>query len=276
MVSAPSPIGSIPVVNYRPDPGEPAARLNAPQTQTAGLVTIQEQRNETRLRAQALARGEDIIYSNRTFTLGVGNVSPVYVGGLTTVVTQSDSNGFAPDFQPQPASASDNPINQAQQVQQTDSEKQSKQDQGLAPKDPEETAEPTKQELQQKKREIETDEQRLDRNLTLARLQQRDAIDRGDPAQFEQANRKENQLKREQEQVDRDKRENELKLLEKRSQTGASDTALPARNQGNGSGVLDVLFGFNQPGRDQSGQPSAAPRQGSGGPGFFSNGPRVN
>ena len=39
-------------------------------------MTAQEQRNETRLRLQALARGEDVIYSNRTFTLGLQRSQP--------------------------------------------------------------------------------------------------------------------------------------------------------------------------------------------------------
>ncbi|HQO34659.1 MAG TPA: hypothetical protein PLG59_08365 [bacterium] len=77
-----------PTIRFTPDPGEPAVDVTATPQQTALLVTAQEQRNETRLRTQALLRGEDVLYSHRTFTLGNRNGYPVYNAGLTTVVSR--------------------------------------------------------------------------------------------------------------------------------------------------------------------------------------------
>lgn len=87
-----SPRGGSPDINFRPDPGEPAVRLSAPANQTALLVSAQELRNETRLRSRALANGDEVLFSNRTFTPGVEGGDSAIVAGLTSVTFREGAN----------------------------------------------------------------------------------------------------------------------------------------------------------------------------------------
>ena len=88
MVSGPTSLSSSPMMHYRPDPGEPAVRLSATPNQTAFLVVAQEERNEARLRTRALQNGDDILYTQKSFSLGVSGSGVVYNAGLTTVVSR--------------------------------------------------------------------------------------------------------------------------------------------------------------------------------------------
>ncbi|MDP8244959.1 MAG: hypothetical protein P9L94_12810 [Candidatus Hinthialibacter antarcticus] len=267
MVSGPTAVSGNSLIQFRPDPGEPAARLKAPETQTALLVTAQEQRNETRLRSQAIARGDDIVFSNRTFTLGVGNLSPIYNGGLTTVSTRSDANGFAPD---NPPSASANETSQTE-------DEPVEQDARAIPEDPEEAVQPSEEELQREEQSLDNDESRLERNLTRAQVEQEQAIQSADPVQFQQAQRDEAQLEREQETLDREKRRNELDQAEQRLQGFLEDASGALQDSANAAaGVLDVLFGLNAPTVADSSAPAPAlAPAGGGSPGFFAGAPRV-
>lgn len=277
MVSGPSAIGPPPVIRFRPDPGEPAARVAAPETQTAALVTAQEQRNETRLRNQALARGEDILFSNRTFNLALGNISPVYSGGLTTVVTRPDANGFAPD----------NAIAVPGQGERTTEAEESQggspvEDEARAvPENPEDATEPTEEELEREDQTLSNEESRIERNLTRAQLEQDRALEQADGVQFAQAQREETQLEREQEEVAQEQRDIELERLQRQLNNileTADDAIQGSLNAA--SGVLDVLFGL---GREETPAPApaaagaAAPdlSQAPGGPGFFASSPRI-
>ncbi|MBZ0258837.1 CCDC90 family protein [bacterium] len=266
MVSGPSALSGNSLIRYRPDPGEPAARLTAPETQTALLVTSQEQRNETRLRAQAIARGDDVVFSNRTFTLGVGNYSPIYNGGLTTVSTRSDANGFAPDSVPV-ATATDEPS-------QTEDEPVEEEARAV-PEDPQEAAEPTEEELQQEQQNLDNEESRLERNLTRAQLEQDQALQSADGVQYQQAERDQAQIEREQDDLDREKRQNELDQIDQRLQDSL-DTATSALlgSANAASGVLDILFGLNSPTTIANTAPTPA-LAGNGGPGFYAGAARL-
>lgn len=239
MVSGPGPIGRVPTINYRPDPGEPAARLSAPQTQTAGLVTLQEQRNETRLLSRALSAGEDVLYSKRTFTLGVGEQSPVFNAGLTTLISRKDPNGFLPDRQVEL-----NPQNRIQTIPEPEEEEDTR---TSALADPEEAVEPTDEELEQDQRELENEDSRLDRNLTQARLTQENALERRDAVQLQQAARQENKIERRAEDNEKEQRRIELEQFEKQMED-TQDTAAGAvqSNLSSALGFLDVMFGLGR------------------------------
>ncbi len=265
MVSGPSAISGNSLIQFRPDPGEPAARLKAPETQTALLVTAQEQRNETRLRAQAVARGDDIVFSNRSFTLGVGNLSPIFNGGLTTVTTRSDPNGFRPDIQPTASS------NETEPTEDEPVEQEAR----AVPEDPEEATQPSEEELQREELTLDNEESRLERNLTRAQVEQEEAIQSADPVQFQQAEREQAQLERDQQELDREKSQNELEQLEQRLENFLDDAGDAIQGSADAAaGVLDVLFGLsNQNTLDTT---APVPALGNnGGPGFFASAPRV-
>lgn len=264
MVSGPTALSGNSLIRYRPDPGEPAARLKAPETQTALLVTSQEQRNETRLRAQAIARGDDVVFSNRTFTLGVGNYSPIYNGGLTTVSTRADANGFAPDSVPV-ATATDGPS-------QTEDESVEEEARAVPAQ---EAAKPTEEELQQEQQNLDNEESRLERNLARAQLEQDQALQSADGVQYQQAERDQAQIEREQDDLDREKRQNELDQIDQRLQDSL-DTATGALlgSANTASGVLDILFGLNAPTTIANTAPTPA-LAGNGGPGFYAGAARL-
>lgn len=252
MVSGPSSIGAgidTSRVHYRPDPGEPAARLSAPPSQTALLVTAQEQRNETRLRSRAIVSGEDILYSRVTFDVGVSISSPVYNAGLTTLVTRKDENGVLPNrtVQVQPTDEEKEP-SLAVDENQEDEEKTQNADESTGT--PEENDRSSKQELEQEASNLDTEDSRLNRNLTMANLKQKQALEDGKAIEFQQAQREEDSLEREQEEVDKKQRKIELERFEQKlkefqdSSNQALEDSLSAA-----IGLLDVMFGF---GRDES------------------------
>ncbi len=240
MVSGPTSVGGSSMVRFRPDPGEPAVRLAAPPEQTALLVASQEQRNETRLRSRAISRGEDVLYSNRTFTLGLGLSSPVYNGGLTTLVSRADSNGFLPDQVL--AGAGNN------QARETDEAEEEEDDSAFSPQSLlKESDEPTEEELEQEEQELKNEDTRLSQNLARALMEQNRALENGDRVQLQQSRRKEQQLTREIENNEKEKREIELEKLEARMKDmhlslgqAMEDNAAAAM------GILDVMFGLDK------------------------------
>lgn len=267
MVSGPTALSSTYTppdqVRFRPDPGEPAVNLSAKEHNTAVLVHAQEQRNETRLRAQALARGEDILYSNRTFTLGLGSLSPVFNSGLATVVSRvSDSN--IPAITPNQA-AEDEQANEAAE------EGDDTQEPALSLRNPLVTDDEESQDIEREKQELDNEQARLERNLDIARLKQQQALQQGNPAQFEQARREEAELEREREEVDRDKREAELKEMELMLQEALEMSGGAIQQNANAAiGLLDALFGLDP---EDDGQSTSD--QSPAGPGFFARAPRL-
>ncbi len=244
MSSGLTSISNTPVMHYRPDPGEPAVRLSAKEQQTAGLVTLQEQRNETRLRSRAMVRGEDVIYSNRTFSLGVGSVSPTYNGGLTTVVTRTDGNGFLPNTVVQ-QSASDeksaDPTEEAENKENTDA----------MASDPltelQSAVQPTPEELDEKKQDIESENKQIERNLLKAQLEMDRAYQNGNPLQAQQADRKQTDLERQKEENEKEKRDIVQKQAQQKGEeTGSGIGQIGKENLTNASSLLEILFGKEQ------------------------------
>ncbi len=265
MVSGPSAVGSTPIINFRPDPGEPAVRLSAREPQTAGLVAGQELRNETRLRLRAIARGDDVLFTNRTFTLGLGQTSPVFQAGLTSVVTRSDPNGAAPNqrFAPTPAGGNQE-AQQSEEGRQTGEAEETEEDNPLEPKSllEGEATEKTEEELEQEERDLESEDSRLERNLAQARLQQERALELGNLNQLQRAQREEEELEREQDELDKELQQVELDRLEKQLEEtlGATNQAI-TDNLEAAIGPLDVLFGLqvgqgNQKDREPAFQPT--------------------
>jgi predicted ATP-dependent endonuclease of OLD family len=248
MVSGPSPIGSIPILNYTPDPGEPAARLSAPQTQTSSLVTSQELRNETRLRRQAVNNGEDIIYSNKSFDLTLGKMSPVYNAGLTTVVTRPDGNGFLPDIQAVISPVQQEEDKQPQALQDTENADNPEEDNPLGTPGMDALQKellPSEEELDEEKQELANEDERLQRNLTQAAVEKDQALKTGDLFQFQSARREESLLERAQQQIDKQERQVEITKQEARLRDfQETSTHILSQNMEAAAGLLDVMFGL--------------------------------
>ncbi len=253
MVQGPSAIGSHPSIQFRPDPGEPAVRLSAKPQDTAALVTAQEQRNETRLRNRALAHGEDILYSNRTFTTSLGNSSPVYNGGLTTVVTRKDSNGFLPDTQVEL-----NPSSRSVQAQENEENNEKTPSAEInEPQKNQESKTSSEEELEQTEQKLENEDARLERNLTRARMEQMQAQQNENPAQMEQAQRKAKEIEQEKEEIQKEKREVEQEKMQAKLEEFLQQTSsFLEDNSKIASGMLDAMFGLKRPSNSPSGSSS--------------------
>lgn len=241
MVSGPTSISSAPVMHFRPDPGEPAARLSAKESQSAGLVTLQEQRNETRLRMRAMSQGEDIIFSQRTFSLGLGSNSPTVNGGLTTVVTKPDRNGFLPDTVYQPQAPQSNQSNSSEETDETTPESQTAE--GTS-EDIQSAAQPSKEELDQKKTDVESENRQLERNLLRAQLEKDRAYQNGDAVQAQQADQKQADLERKIEDNEEEKKKVEQEQALEESKDFQQNTGqILSENVAAASSVLGVLLG---------------------------------
>lgn len=242
MVSGLSPLSSVPVMNYKPDPGEPAVRLSAPQNQSALLVTAQEQRNETRLRHQAMMHGEDILYSKKTFDIGVGQSSPVYNAGLTTVVTKLDKNGFLPDS---------NPVQTAQTAQTAKQQESNKNERNQEFQNPfqslQQINQPTKEQLEQQEQDIQSEDKRLSRTMFRTQLEKEQAFSQGNLIQYQTAKRKEDQLNQKMEDLDKLEQKNERNKMETKQheiRTAPSETSPPQQQPA--LGPVDILFGLTR------------------------------
>jgi predicted ATP-dependent endonuclease of OLD family len=245
MVSGPSPIGSIPILNYTPDPGEPAARLSAPQTQTASLVTSQELRNETRLRRQAVNNGEDIIYSNKSYDLTLGKMSPVYNAGLTTVVSRPDGNGFLPDIQAVITPVQQEEDKPAQALQETENPDEDNPLPTHSMDAVQKELMPSEEELEEEKQELNNEDERLQRNLTQAAVEKDQALKTGNLFQFQSARREESLLERAQQQIDKQERQVEITKQEARLRDfQETSTHILSQNMDAAAGLLDVMFGL--------------------------------
>ena len=257
MVSGPSSIGGmgdIPQIHYRPDPGEPAARLSAPPTQTALLVTAQEQRNETRLRSRAVVLGEDIIYSRITFDVGVGNSSPVYNAGLTTLVTRTGSDGVLPG-QTSPISSP------AEEEQVPSTHEEEDEEENQAASELSETSSEqdrlSEQELDEEENELESEDTRLNRNLAIAFLKQEQALEDGDPVEFQQAQREASTLERELEELEKEEREIELERFARQLEEFQESTGEVLEDSlSTAIGLLDVMFGLGENNDSPNNQPN--------------------
>ena len=233
MVSGPTSIGnSVPIINYKPDPGEPAVRLSAPENRSAYLVINQELRNQNRLRAEALEKGEDIIYSNVSFHVTTGKNGPVFNSGLTTVVSKSKA---------QKESATYTKPVQSGNGQSSESTNNTNQTNALTPNSLSQSK-PAEKQLQQQKQKIDNEDARLERNLTEARLTKEQALTTGNPLQFQNAKQKENQIEQDKEDITKEKRKNDqeqaqIRMMVSNQQTDISP-ASPAQ------GLLDVMFGL--------------------------------
>lgn len=273
MVSGPTSVPIQPpasnTIRYRPDPGEPAVKLSAQETDSAILVHAQEQRNETRLRSQAIARGEDILFSRRTFTLGLGQQSPIFNGGLTEVITRTDSNGFIPD---QPLVDTEGPQRPLQPAEEESNrtEQEAEQEEAL-----QSSAEPTLEELEEDEQNLELEESRLERNLDRARLEQEEALQQADEPQLREARREERQIEREQREIEQEQRQVEIEKFEEQLEDFL-DASIGAVEESAAAaiGMLDVMFGL-APNEGEGANPTAPLSASPGGPGFFARGPRI-
>lgn len=238
MVSGPTSIQRTPVMHFRPDPGEPAARLSAPESQSAGLVTLQEQRNETRLRLRAMSQGEDIVFSKRTFSLGLGSSSPTINGGLTTVLTKSDRNGYLPDTVYRPQAPQQNLPNSSEETDEATPDSEN------ASEDIQSATQPSKEELDQQKSDVESENRQLERNLLRAQMEKDRAYQNGNAVQAQQADRKQTDLEQKMENNDEEKRKVEQELVRQESQPYRPNTGpIRSENVSAATSILGALFG---------------------------------
>lgn len=264
MVDGPGGISSLAFqpqqqIKFRPDPGEPAVRLSAPPSQTAGLVSAQEQRNEVRLRTQALLKGDDILFTKRTFTLGLGPNSPVFNAGLTTVVSREDANGFAPDTQIGPVSSQEEL--RASQESESEEEEEDRaigeEEEGLSSLL--QADEEDEEELESEETELQNEDQRLSRNLSLAQLEQQQALQTGNPVQIDETEREIKELERELEETEKEQKENEQKQLEIRLEEFQGETTDAIEGSLEAAfGLIGVLFGIGGEEEDDS-SPASSP-----------------
>jgi len=244
MVSGPTSISSMPVMHFRPDPGEPAARLAAKEPQSAGLVTLQEQRNVTRLRMRAMSQGEDVIYSNRSFTLGVGALSPTFNGGLTTVVSKPDRNGFLPDTAFLPSTSREEETGEAEESKPEEEENQAA---STSPENLQSATQPTEEELDQKQQDIDAENRQLERNILRAQMEKERAYQTDNEVQLQQTDRKEAEMEREMEENDEEKREIEQERFQQKLEEFQQNAGqILSENLASASSMLDVMFGSNR------------------------------
>ncbi len=240
---------SIPdTIRFQPDPGEPAVSVTATPRNTAYLVTAQEQRNETRLRNQALARGEDVLYSYRTFTFGYSNNSPIYSGGLTTVVSRSgkDNSLLHPEIQPA-----------AQQ--------QDNQSVGVASEEEEENTHPEsialqdtnkdEQDLQENRQDLRVQRARVTNQKERAENEANRAARQGDPVEYRQTQSEIRELDRRESEIRREERKVELQRFEKQlEETQQSLLHGIKENAGIAGRILGVRYGESQDSQSSPGR----------------------
>lgn len=249
MVSAPGGVGNVfaaqrqEQIRFRPDPGEPAVRLAAPPQQTALLVSAQEQRNETRLRSRAILEGNDVVFSNRTFTLGLGPNSPVYNAGLTTVKFREDPNGVLPDRTFVLESNRDEEPSGPLDIGEAEEEGDEGETGGLETLG--EAREEDEEELRREELDLRNEDRRLERNLEIAMREREQALRSGDTLRAREEDRRAAQLEREQRELEEERRENELKRFEARlEETNQAAAEAILDNLGAAAGILGVLFGL--------------------------------
>ncbi len=247
------PIGassSSPVINFRPDPGEPAVRLAAPANQSALLVTAQEQRNETRLRSRAVVAGDQIIFSNRTFTPSVVGGDNAITAGLTTMVSRPGANQPETGLEQQPEGPP-NPIDQAaEDLQKTEEEGQ---DSGQGQTSPLEEAQntplnPDEDEIDADQQDVERERDTVENDLQEAERQESEAAQDGSALEVRQAQAEQARLELEDRELKRE--ENQLEVEKQRQRQENLNQDLTSAIEGNlaaAMGPLAALFGTSEP-----------------------------
>ena len=225
-------------IRYRPDPGEPAVDVTASPRQSAYLVTAQEQRNETRLRNRAILRGEEVLYSHRTFTQGYQNGKAVYNGGLTTVVSRKRQT---------------NPLIEAAAQNRENNKVQ-------ATPDAQETAQPSSikdllteatekddQDIERDRQELNVQQGHIENRKERAAVDLKQAAEDGDLIQAQFAKQKMNELDRRENAIERE--DNKMALEQFQSRLKDAQKLMQdaiQENAGAASKVLGVLYGGQQ------------------------------
>jgi hypothetical protein len=212
-------------------------RLSAPQHQTALLVTYQEQRNETRLRQNAVRSGEDILYSVKTYDLRVGQASPVYEAGLTTVVTRPDTNGFLPD---RAAVA-----RREGETENPDTKDASPGGESSQAEEASQANQPTEQDLLEEEQILQNEDARLARNLAQAQLEKEQALAQGNVLQYQIVSRQESQLEQQKTEVEEQEQRNEQQKTEIQHSSKPRPSGLVPSSPSATLGWAEVLFGFS-------------------------------
>lgn len=217
-------------MHFQPDPGEPAVRLSAKESESAGLVTLQEQRNETRLRLRALSQGEDIVYSQRTFNLGIGQNSATVSSGLTTVVTRTDSNGYLPDsvVQMEVGDGEHAPVYPAPA---------SRAEAQAAPRNSSSIDQPSEKELNQEEQNLETEKNQLERNLLRAQFERDQYRQNGNAVLAENAEQKQRLIEREIEKNEKEKRSVNQACIQRSMNPSQKEAGGRASRMGNATGA---------------------------------------
>lgn len=238
------------IIRYRPDPGEPAVRLAAPANQSALLVTTQEQRNETRLRAQAVVSGDQILFSNRTFTPGLVGGDQAITAGLTTIVTREGAN------LPNPETA------YAVQGGRSLTDKARDELEGQGDKEEQDETTPAENALAQttdagRQNEIEQDSDDIERELddvesdrVEAEAKESEAAATGSLLEVQQSRAKQARLDLEEDRLEREKRQLELERFSRR--IAEADEDLASVLDGSLAAAvspLAALFGASDPGQ---------------------------
>jgi hypothetical protein len=82
------------------DPTEPGIERNVSEKELTPAVALQELGNLLGFKREAMLKGEDILYSDISFTRGFSGSTPVLFGGRTTVLIskegQSQQIGYVP------------------------------------------------------------------------------------------------------------------------------------------------------------------------------------
>lgn len=236
------------VIRFQPDPGEPAVRLAAPANQSALLVTSQEQRNETRLRSQAVISGDQILFSNRTFTPSVVGGDQAITAGLTTIVTREGAN--QPNPEAAMAAQNDRSLtDRARDVLEGNSEEE---DQRTPAQDAlVKTADANQQNA------IDRDADEVDRELDQvesdreeAESKESEAAAYGSPLEVQQSRAEQARLELEESQLEREKRQLDLERFGQRVQEANEDFASVLEGSlAAATGPLAALFGASDPGQ---------------------------
>lgn len=227
------------VIRFKPDPGEPAVDVTASPRQTAYLVTAQEQRNETRLRNRVISRGEDILYSYRTFDQTYQDGSVVYTGGLTTVVSREhQASPLRGSWtEPQEPGQENNEIGARRDDE--ESEKPSPAEQTAM-----QATEESERDLEEDKRELGIQRGRVENRKEHAEAQLEQAAEDRNALQVQVAERKVSELERREDAIEREERKVELERLQERlERTQDVIGSAVMKNLGTASKILGVPHG---------------------------------
>ncbi len=235
-----------PTIHFRPDPGEPAVRLSAPANQTAQLVTGQEQRNETRLRSRALVKGDEVIFSRRSFTPGVEGGDLAVTSGLTTVSFREGANRPDVDFAP-PEESPQRPIAPPPEEGRgaVNNEADAGEEGAASPlrETREDPLAPSSAQIARKEDDVEREKARVEIGVERAEQREAEAVRDGSVLEARQARAEKRRLELEKRQLDRQKSSLQV---EKQAQRGRDADANPVSPGGSGS--VAGAYGASDPG----------------------------